>query len=273
MVPDNSSLPEYNDYHMLTPTNQIQVNAMRSNYPLGEVVGTPTYTYLGCKVGFDASGHKVFEPRDSDKGDAARAMLYECIAYTGVPYSGPANTDCVYDGGPNSWSLPSFISTSIPYGQDQNVLKRWHYMDPPDAREIARNDYVDSLQGNRNPFIDSVQYVCYIDFRTMTKIPGAVVPCNNPTTGIEEQNANNDAIFIAPNPSNGNFMITYNAMKSETVRMRMFDMMGRVVYSNTVKVNAGYTPMDISIEGLSKGIYTFECATDTGRKTEKLVIE
>lgn len=272
MVPDNSSLPEYNDYHMLTPTNQIQVNAMRSNYPLGEVVGTPTYTYKGCKVGFDASGHKVFEPRDSDKGDAARAMLYECITYTGVPYSGPANTDCVYDGGANSWSLPSYISSSIPYGQDQNVLKRWHYMDPPDAREIARNDYVDSLQGNRNPFIDSVQYVCYIDFRTMTKISGAAVPCNT-VSGIDEKEANNDMIFIAPNPSNGNFMITYNAMKAETIRMRMFDMMGRVVYTNTVKVAAGYTPMNVNIEGLSKGIYTFECATDTGRKTEKLVIE
>lgn len=273
MVPDNSSLPEYNDYHMLTPTNQIQVNALRSNYPLGEVVGTPTYTYLGCKVGFDANGHKVFEPRDSDKGDAARCMMYEAICYTGVPYSGPANTDCVYDGGPNSWSLPSYISSSIPYGQDQNVLKRWHYMDPPDDLEIARNDYVDSLQGNRNPFIDSVQYVCYIDFRTMTKIPGAVVPCNNPTTGIDENTASNDEMVIAPNPSNGSFTLTYSAVKSQTVSMKLYDVMGRVVYNNEIKVNAGYNTLAVTTEGLSKGIYTFVCVTETGRKTEKLVIE
>ncbi len=273
MVPDNTSLPEYNDFHMLTPTNQIQVNAMRSNYPLGEVVGAPIYTYLGCKVGNDIHGHKVFEPRDSDKGDAARAMLYECITYTGVPYSGPANTDCVYGGGANSWSLPSYISSSIPYGQDQNVLKKWHYQDPPDDLEIARNDYVDSLQGNRNPFIDSVQYVCYIDFSTMTKIPVAIVPCNNSTTGINEVADNSEFMMIAPNPSNGSFMLTYKAVKAQTVSMNLYDLMGRVVYSNETKLSIGYNPIEINITGLSKGIYTFVCVTQTGRQTEKLVIE
>src|ERR1035437_512442 len=40
--------PEFNDFHLITPTDQNNVNALRSNYPLGVVVGTPTYTYLGC---------------------------------------------------------------------------------------------------------------------------------------------------------------------------------------------------------------------------------
>jgi endonuclease I len=268
-IPDNTNLPEYNDYHMLTPTNQTQVNAVRSNYPLGEVV-TPISSYLGAKYGYNAAGQKVYEPRDADKGDAARCMMYEAICYTGVPYSGPANTNCVYGG---SWSLPSYISTSIPYGQDQNVLKKWHYQDPPDNFEIARNDYVDSLQGNRNPFIDSIQFACYIDFMTMTKINSPLVPCNSMTTGIAGQEQHTDMMMLAPNPNNGTFVLTYVTETSQTLNIRLVDVVGRMVYSSQAKVSNGYNPIELSIPGLSKGIYTIELTTATGRKTEKLVIE
>jgi endonuclease I len=269
-TPDNTNLPEYNDYHMLMPTNQTNVNAVRSNYPLGEVVGTPlAASYLGDKIGNDSHGHKVFEPRDSDKGDAARAMMYECIAYTGVPYSGPPNTNCTYGG---SWSLPSYISSTIPYGQDQNVLKKWHYQDPPDNFEIARNDYVDSLQGNRNPFIDSVQFACYIDFSNMTKIASPLVPCS--AVGInEEEGSNNDMIMLYPNPNNGNFVLTYITDKTQELSLKMFDLVGNVVYTEETKVIIGYNPIEMNIQNLSKGIYIFEMVTPKGRKTEKLVIE
>ena len=267
-LPDNTNLPEYNDYHMITPTNQTMVNAVRSNYPLGEVV-TVISSYMGAKLGYNAAGKKVYEPRDSDKGDAARCMMYESICYTGVPYSGPSNT-CVYGG---SWSFPSYISTTIPYGQDQNVLKKWHYQDPPDNFEIARNDYVDSLQGNRNPFIDSVQFACYIDFMTMTKINSPMIPCNSMTTGIAGEESHADMMMIAPNPSNGTFVLTYVTEKSQTLNIRLVDVVGRIVYNGQAKVSMGYNPIDLSIPGLSKGMYTLVLTTETGSTTEKLVIE
>jgi endonuclease I len=269
-TPDNSGLPEYNDYHMLTPTNQNNVNAVRSNYPLGEVAGTPISTFLGSKLGYDSNGHKVFEPRDSDKGDAARCMMYESVCYTGVPYSGPPNTNVTYGG---SWSFPNRISNSIPYGQDQNVLKKWHYQDPPDNFEIARNDYVDSLQGNRNPFIDSVQYACYIDFMTMTKINSPMLPCSNSVIGINEVSNSSDMMILAPNPNNGSFTLTFVTEKAQSLTINLFDMVGRVIYSNTTKVTSGYNPLEMNIPTLSKGIYTFVLITESGRTTEKLVID
>jgi endonuclease I len=256
---DNPEEDEFSDYHHLFPTNQNDVNAIRSNYPLGEVAGTPTYTFLGCKFGNNAAGKKVFEPRDSDKGDAARALMYMATCYDGV-----AGED---------WSFPSYISATIPYGQDQNVLKKWHYQDPPDNFEIARNDYVDSLQNNRNPFIDSVQFACYIDFMTMNKINSPTVPCNNSVIGINENSSSNDIIVIAPNPSNGNFTLAYVTETSKAVFIRLTDVLGRVVYTSHAKVIKGYNPVEINIEGLSKGIYSFEFITETGRTTEKLVIE
>ena len=263
------SRPEYNDYHMITPTNQNSVNALRSDYPLGEVVGAPTYTYLGCKMGNDINGNKVFEPRDADKGDAARCMLYQTVCYTGVAYTGTPNTIIQYGG---SWSLPTYIRVAIAYGQDQNVLKRWNTQDPPDNFEIARNDYVDSLQGNRNPFIDSAQFICYIDFITMTHLSGVSAPCGS--AGIMEVgNGNVDAIQFAPNPNNGNFMLNYTSNTNQKISLHLIDMLGRVVYSNEQKLSTGNNSIEMNIPSLSKGIYTFEFISETGKQTKKLVIE
>ncbi len=262
--------PEYNDYHMITPTDQNNVNGLRSNNPLGVVVGTPTYTYLDCKIGDDSHGNKVFEPRDADKGDAARCMLYQCIAYTGVAYSGPANTNATYGG---SWALPGYISSSIPYGQDQNVLKKWSEQDPPDNFEIARNDYVDSLQGNRNPFIDHPEYICYIDFVTMTKIAAPNVPCDAETLGLKDNQKDNGLISLAPNPNNGIFTLNYTAEKNQKINVKLVDMLGRVVYDNELLITSSNNPIEMNVQNLKKGIYFFEFVTEKGKQTEKLVIQ
>lgn len=259
MPTTNTSLPEYNDYHHLFPTNQNDVNAIRSNYPLGIVVGTPQYSYMGCKIGNNAAGKKVFEPRDSDKGDAARAMMYMTVCYTSI--SG------------NLWALPSYISASIPYGQDQDVLKQWHYQDPPDNFEIARNDYVDSLQGNRNPFIDSAQYACYIDFSNMTKITSPSVPCN--TVGIAELSSDNnsDMMLVAPNPNNGAFKLFISTNKNQAGTVKVYDMFGRAVISEQIKLVNGHNSFDMNLNDLSKGIYSLEFIGDNGRRVERIIIE
>jgi len=245
------NLGEYNDYHMITPTDQNNVNAIRSNYPLGVVVGTPTYTYLGCKVGLDANGHKVFEPRDADKGDAARCMFYECITYTGETSCTPANTTTTYGGTPvagtNIWSLPSICyNPGILYAQDPNVLEAWNTQDPPDNFEIARNDYVDSLQGNRNPFIDHPEYACLINFGTMTK-----VVCN---TGINEISNSFGSAIIYPNPANDAFAIMINDNSNTKANIAIMNMLGEQVatLSNLENNNGLINCSDLNI---ANGLY------------------
>lgn len=148
--------PEYNDRHHLFATNLNDANSPRSNYPLGEVTGAVSQSYLEGKLGLNAVGQTVYEPRDAQKGNSARAIMYVATCYNGIAS--------------NNWKLRNPISASIAYGQDQDVLKKWHFQDPPDNYEIARNDYIYSIQGNRNPYIDSVHFACYVDFLTMTKI-------------------------------------------------------------------------------------------------------
>jgi hypothetical protein len=251
-------LPEYEDYHHLYPTNLDDANIIRSNYPLGEVV-TPSYTYLGCKFGQDAKGRSVFEPRDEHKGDAARAIMYVSTCYNNV--------------GGNSWAFPNPISNTIQYGQDQNILKTWNYQDPPDAWEIARNDFIESIQGNRNPFVDSIQYACFIDFTTMTKLSGPNVPCNAEVLSVADNKKEVDYLFVAPNPNNGRFSINYITSQNQTVNVKLIDVLGREVYTHNSNVNNGFNAIDITTKDLNKGIYLVELNSTNGKKTERIVIK
>lgn len=246
-------LPEYDDYHHLFPTNQDQANVIRLNYPLGEVVNA-TYTFLGCKFGTNAAGQKVFEPRNEHKGDAARAMMYEATCYTGV--SG------------NLWAFPNNISGSIPYGQDQNVIKKWHYQDPPSKWEIARNDFIDSLQDNRNPFVDHPEYACYIDFSNMTYVANPMIPCN--TLGLNKLTGMSN-VYIAPNPVIDELSIYLNVVSKQVVTISFIDVTGKTVMQMPVTLNAGKNQHSIYTEGLSKGIYTLKITGEQQLFTQKII--
>jgi len=41
----------------------------------------------------------------------------------------------------------------------ENSLRNWHFEDPPDEWEEKRNDMIEVVQGNRNPFIDQPELV------------------------------------------------------------------------------------------------------------------
>lgn len=251
----NSNTPEYSDYFNLFPTNLNDANVIRSNYPLGEVVNV-TYTYLGCKFGTNAIGQGVFEPREEQKGDAARALFYMATSYN----SQSAN-----------WGFPNPISSSVQYGQDQDLLKAWSYMDPPDAREIARNDFIDSLQGNRNPFIDSIQYACYIDFTNMTHISGPTVPCG--TIGVKENLLYKAEMSMWPNPNTGNGTLYYKTERNENITITVRDLTGRDVYTHKTNAQAGNNAYVLELHTLAKGTYSISVNSGVQVITSKLVIQ
>lgn len=154
---------EYADQHHLFPTHQNNANNRRSNHPLGEVVNI-SYQYLDGILGTNSLGETVYEPRDSHKGDAARAILYMMLRYDDI------------DGYNWDFNSLNLRITSSPYNeapQSLDLLLGWHDSDPPDAWEISRNDYVQSIQKNRNPFVDHPEYTDYIDFNDMSYISGS----------------------------------------------------------------------------------------------------
>ncbi|MBQ0158171.1 MAG: endonuclease [Bacteroidales bacterium] len=140
----NDAKPMYTDLFHLYPTDGY-VNNRRSNYPFGETNGekymsSGGFSKLGNSTVAGYSGI-VFEPADEYKGDFARTYFYMATAYENriAGWSSDMLSSDKYKAY-KSWAL--------------NMLMRWAKEDPVSDKEIARNEAVYQLQGNRNPFID-----------------------------------------------------------------------------------------------------------------------
>lgn len=121
------------DLHHIRPSDA-SVNSTRGNHKYGEVTNgsakygnNPANGYLG---GYLGGGY--FEPLDNVKGDVARICLY------------------VYVRWGSNWGADSITEVF----QSVDVLLEWCELDPVDTWEMGRNEVVESIQGNRNVFID-----------------------------------------------------------------------------------------------------------------------
>lgn len=147
--------PAYYDMGHIIPTDG-KVNGQRSNYAFGECanggritkkVGDKTYVgagKLGQSTFLNYTYSKVFEPDDQYKGDFARMYMYMRVRYKSL--------NMTQDYG---WQM--FNTEDENYGMtDYSValLMKWHRMDPVSQKEIGRNNGMETVQGNRNPFID-----------------------------------------------------------------------------------------------------------------------
>ncbi len=215
---------EYADQHHLFPTHQNNANAIRSNLPLGEVV-TADYTFMESQRGTDANGNYVYEPRDPHKGDAARALLYMSVRYDDI------------DG--YDWSfnwLNNHIENDLGRDpQDLDLLLQWHWQDLPDQWEMDRNDYVQSIQDNRNPFVDHPEYVNYIDFNDLTyKSPDLFI------SEYVEGSGNNKALEIFNN-THGTIDLS-----AENYKIEIYSN-GNVTPSTTIALNGSIVNGDVFV--------------------------
>ena len=98
------------------------------------------------------------EPDNNMKGDVARIILYIYIHYRNRGYypegeQVSGNYTYVFKDMLGALSLQNIMG----YTSDEKcmeVLKAWNKLDPPSNVEKLRNDTVQKIQGNRNPFVD-----------------------------------------------------------------------------------------------------------------------
>lgn len=130
------STPKSDLHHLFT--EQIQCNGSRGNYPLEETPGGEKLPSCGI---VDHDGSKTFEP-NAGKGEVARATLYFITRYPG-------------EVGDHSRETQK---------HDLQKLLKWHQEYPVSDYERHRNDTIENVQGNRNPFIDFPQLAEKVDF-------------------------------------------------------------------------------------------------------------
>lgn len=230
---------EYLDYHNLYPINQSQANQPRSNLPLG-IVEEVLFQFEEGKRGKDANGALVYEPTDRNKGNAARAKFYMATAYNEMT-------------APNdNWGLAS--------NQDQEVLKQWHFNDLPDSYEIARNELIYSIQGNRNPYVDSVNFACYVDFHTMDYLQEG---CE---LGLSKEYVNSN-LSIFPNPSSNVVYVQLNGVEINSVDVT--DMTGRKVGTFT----SSNEFVTVDVKNLKSGTYLLNIQTAKGNLVERIIVQ
>jgi len=236
---NNPEEEEYSDQHNLYPANLPNANSPRSNLPLADITGNTVFNYLEGSVGYNDEGQLVYEPRASHKGNAARAIMYMSTCYNGI-------------GGLN-WGIPS--------NQSQETLRNWHFNDVPDNYEIARHEYIYNLQGNRNPFIDSIDFACFIDFYQMTYDTDL---CGN--IGLTEQMESNFSVF--PIPAKNEIYAQINGLNIKSYRL--INSSGQILVNQS---NLDSPVVKINSSTLSSGTYILTVITDKGTLEKKVIIE
>ena len=236
---DDPEQEEYADQHNLYPANLPNANTPRSNLPLEDITGSTVFTYLEGSVGYNDNNQLVYEPRESHKGNAARAIMYMATCYNGINGS--------------NWSIPS--------NQGPVTLRNWHFNDLPDNYEIARHEFIYNLQGNRNPFIDSVDFACFIDFQQMTYDNDL---CEN--IGLLEIMENNFSVF--PIPAKHEIYAQINGLNISSFKLA--NTAGKILMEES---NLNAPVLKINSINLSKGTYILSVATDKGSLEKKVIIE
>ncbi|MFZ9519946.1 MAG: endonuclease I family protein [Silvanigrellaceae bacterium] len=110
-------------YHLFP--SEIQINGLRGSLPFRECGHESNVEGAICE-----NSSRGFEPPEDHKGVVARAMFYISVLY----------------------SLP------IDQGQEK-TLREWASSHPVSNTEVQRADKIQSVQGNRNPFIDHPEWI------------------------------------------------------------------------------------------------------------------
>ncbi|HBG69792.1 MAG: hypothetical protein A2W93_00245 [Bacteroidetes bacterium GWF2_43_63] len=74
-------------------------------------------------------------------------------------------------------------------------------------------------------------------------------------TAIEETAEDFD---VFPNPTSGKFTITVDAKESGSVRIRLYNLLGLIVHSETLDASDGDNLFDFDISGFDVGVYLLE---------------
>lgn len=130
--------PQRSDLHHLFPSDA-KINSVRGNKVFAEIPDDKTKKWLKGDISqtnkptasineFSESTNSLFEPRESVKGDIARAVFYFYTIHK-------SQADDSY------------------FAEQKQTLCNWNKLDPPSSTEIARSNAIAALQGNENPFV------------------------------------------------------------------------------------------------------------------------
>ena len=119
--------------------------------------------------------------------------------------------------------------------------------------------------------MDSVNWVCYIDFDSMTYLSNPSFPCNTTPDGIDDQLAGE--FFLSPNPSNGLVALNLNLVEGQKLTIEVMDVAGRKVSTRSGNFNSGISRENFDLSRLEAGIYHMVLRGEKGSSALKVVLQ
>lgn len=237
----NGQTPTYSDLFHIYPTDG-WVNGKRANYPYGEVAN-PTYTSSnGGKLGPNTTvGYTltVFEPIDEYKGDLARGYFYLATRYLGED---------------SAWGSSDATNKAVILPWQLCLLLSWHHQDPVSAKELARNEAIYQLQGNRNPYIDRPGFA------------DSVFACS--LVSVNETKKEEVNVLVFPNPANDKLTLQLPASCLDA-HYSLLNIAGEEILSGKAEGSI----VHIRTQELARGLYFLVIQSNNFTETRKIILK
>ena len=86
-------------------------------------------------------------------------------------------------------------------------------------------------------------------------------------------NAPVDKLEVYPNPSRDIFNVSFTSEKAQTINVKVVNVIGKVMYSESMEEFKGSYEEGIDLTGKAKGVYFLEITTNTGGINKKIVLQ
>jgi Endonuclease I/Secretion system C-terminal sorting domain len=181
-------------------------------------------------------------PGDEWRGDVARIMMYMYVRY-------------------GDRCLPELNASGPKEGATDmlQILLEWNALDEVSDLEINRNNHLEGVYGNRNPFIDN-PYLAKVIWG------GNLDPEDTWGTLAVEEIEFDATLSIYPNPAKD--VVNISISNNVITRIEIYDVLGKRVFVR--KINES---MSIDISTLKSGLYLFKFVQDEKTVIKKLIIE
>ncbi|MFN3756738.1 MAG: endonuclease [Flavobacterium sp.] len=178
-----------------------------------------------------------FYPGDEWKGDVARMMMYMYLRY---------GEQC------EAVNVGAGSTAMSPLGDMPDIFLLWNEQDPVSPYEMVRNDLLETLQGNRNPFIDNPYLVTMI-----WNGPAAADPWNS--LSITNTTVPNWAVYPTVTRD-----VVYVQTSTEQPSYEIYSINGQ-------KLEGGTTKETLSFSNYPSGLYLIRLHDGKSEKVVKVM--
>ena len=94
----------------------------------------------------------------------------------------------------------------------------------------------------------------------------------DPLAATIEEKENLNEIAVYPNPNDGNFNISFNAIEKSNYKMELTNALGQLIYKEELKDYSGIYKKQFSVVEYGKGVYTITLTNDKHDVIKKIIV-